>query len=247
MKIPQLISLRLRQAKFNKNTVYQLSMKYRKKPGFFKQPGFYGVLRRFFLQKSVYAALMMAACLMMSAYEAEGAERAIQLSYLQNQVLLDPITSSELLGGPDSQALPVQGDIRAQRLLVEEISRPLPSVWQIRVPAKVALGSLRVQYQLTAANGNPGRLSHINFPKAEILVNLQPLPPRIIEQEEVVIEEEEGVSVNTTTAQTPPLKRVVNIQRFNSIEGGVTISFHPSQIQYAGTYAGTLTILIHGL
>ncbi len=116
--------------------------------------------------------------------------------------------------------MPVQGDIRAQRLLVEEISRPLPSVWQIRQSRKGCALLLRVQYQLTAANGKPRRLSHINFfPKAEILVNLQPLPPRIIEQEEVVIEEEEGVSVNTTTSCKLLLKRVVNIQRFNSIEG----------------------------
>ncbi|MDY0094477.1 MAG: hypothetical protein RBT80_17420 [Candidatus Vecturithrix sp.] len=92
----------------------------------------------------------MVVCLGILVNEAETTERTIQLSYFQNQVLLDPVTSFELLGeGSDYQALPVQGDIRAQRLLVDEIFRTLPSVWQIRVPAKVAPGSLRVRSHLS--------------------------------------------------------------------------------------------------
>ncbi|GAK60059.1 hypothetical protein U27_07047 [Candidatus Vecturithrix granuli] len=222
-------------------------MKHRKKPGFLKKPGFYGLQISFLLEKSLHSALAIMVCLGILTNAAESTERSIQLSYLQHQALLDPVTSFELLGGPAYQALPIRSDSHAATLLVEEISRTLPSLWQIRVSEKMSPGSLRVSYQLTGANGKAGRLSHLDFPKAEISVSLQPLPPRVIKQEEMLIEEEEGVNVDATTAQTPPSKRVVNIQRFNIIEGGVIISFDPSQIQYAGTYAGTLTILIHGL
>lgn len=191
--------------------------------------------------------------------------------------MLDPVTSFELIGGPTYHASPIQGDIFAQTTGVEEISRTIPSLWQIRVPEEISPGSILVNYKLKADNGKANRLSHTSLPKAEIRVNIQPLSPHIIEQEEYIIEEivheelesdEEAqedktdneisdveettdIEVPESTRQvTPPspAKRVVRkILRINVIEGGVSLSFDPSQIQYAGTYSGTLRIMIHGL
>jgi len=133
---------------------------------------------------------------------------------------LDPVTSGELMGGPQelSIAMPAGGTGRTT-VLAPTISRRIPELWQVRLSGESTGGDLQVTYELISESGRTGCLSLAEEPSRQLNARLQPIAP-----------------VSRHTAGDRVL-----------ISGGVDLVIDALEVHVAGEYRGTIQITINQL
>ena len=99
------------------------------------------------------------------------------------------------------------------------VTRSVPTLWRMLVMEAVGPGSVDVQYQVYGANGKPWRLTHVEYPEAELGVMVEPVPPRLVPSDG---------------------DRTV-------LEGGLVLQVSLDQTRFAGTYTGTLVVTVNNL
>ena len=96
------------------------------------------------------------------------------------------------------------------------VSRPLPSLWRLELPADIALDSIRVDYRLVSRRGQSGWLSSQRMRNAGIRVDVTPGNIRIVDRNE----------------------------DRQLLEGGVTLELDLSTARAAGRYRGRIEVLV---
>jgi hypothetical protein len=95
------------------------------------------------------------------------------------------------------------------------VSRRVAEAWRLRVDTRTAQPSaLAVRYEVVAANGHRGHISHLLHAPAEIPIDIEPLTP-------VVIERDDRTAV---------------------LEGGFELTLHLDDVRFSGDYGGTLIV-----
>jgi hypothetical protein len=141
---------------------------------------------------------------------------------LKPRVLLEPVTAMELTGCNNRQALP-GGDFRIGAAafhsmdLRSTVMRSVPELWRLRIPQDARLYALDVSYELVGANGRSSRLCSLNKSGSEIKVIIDEIPPRVV-----------GRDAHSTV-----------------IEGGMVMHLQLELARSAGTYSGTLTVVVN--
>jgi hypothetical protein len=209
------------------------------------------------VQRCWYVAALFILWLGVSGYQAAGAS-SFQSVSIAHELEIAPITSAELVGGLAQQAIAMSAAEMhtASAAFAREIVRKLPALWQMTVPEDVHPNSLSIEYELTAANGNPNRLSHAEQSDSEMRVRIVPLRPQIVSRRERRVVETTEPPTETEPDDSTPQKADdpgktpntrVRVERFNVVEGGIILYLYPRSIKTSGDYSGTLTIRLHQL
>lgn len=141
---------------------------------------------------------------------------------IKPRILLQPVTALELTGCDKQQALP-EGKFRAGTNafhpmdMRSTVLRSVPGLWRLRMPPDVKLYALDVSYELVGANGRSSCLCNLNKTDSEIKVVIDKIQPRVI-----------GREANSTV-----------------IEGGMVMHLKLEKARSAGTYSGTLTVVVN--
>ncbi len=150
----------------------------------------------------------------------DGGAAAAELR-LEPILALEPIRAVELaagLGSVSGALTSSRGDLATGPVHLA-VARELPRLWQLRLAAGRDAAAFDVSYRLVADNGRRDQLSNPLDPGAAIVARLEPLPP-------VVVRRSADESV---------------------VEGGATLLLDLSQVRLAGSYQGTLTVILSQL
>lgn len=154
--------------------------------------------------------------------QSPGQRNSCGILTIKPRVLLEPVTVKELIGGDVPQALP-DGDFRFgsggfhSLNLRGLVSRKIPGLWRLRMPQEAKLYALDVSYELMGANGRSSRLCNLDKSESEIKVIIDEIPPRVV-----------GREAHSTL-----------------IEGGMVMHLQLEAVRSAGTYSGTLTVVVN--
>lgn len=141
---------------------------------------------------------------------------------IKPRVLLDPVTARELTGCDRNQALAARdfrlggGAFNAIDLR-RTVLRSVADLWRLRLPPEARLFALDVTYELVGADGRASRLSSLGKDKSEIEVVIDEIPPRVIGRDAASV----------------------------VIEGGMIMRLQLEGARSAGTYSGTLTVVVN--
>lgn len=141
---------------------------------------------------------------------------------IKPRVHLEPVTAIELTGGRNQPAIsagdyrPGGGSFNSWNLLTT-VSRSVPELWRMRIPAETSLFALDVNYELVGANGRSSCLGNLEKIGSEIKVAIDEIPPRIIGRE----------------------------AHSMVVEGGMMMHLKLDTARSAGTYSGTLTVVVN--
>lgn len=141
---------------------------------------------------------------------------------IKQRVNLEPVTAMEITGGKSRMSVS-GGDFGHGRTghdslsLRRTVSRKVPDLWRLRLPVETRLYALDVSYELVGANGLPSRLCNLGKRDSEIKVHIDEIPPRVISRE-----------AHSTL-----------------IEGGMVMHLQLDTARAAGTYSGTLTVVVN--
>jgi len=151
-----------------------------------------------------------------------GQGRSCGIFTIKPRLRLDPVTVKELTGCDSKQALS-GGDFRfgdgGFHLLDlrSMVTRSVPGLWRLRMPPDARLYALDVSYELVGANGRSSRLCNLDKSESEIKVIIDEIPPRVV-----------GREAHSTL-----------------IEGGMVMHLQLEAVRSAGTYSGTLTVVVN--
>lgn len=141
---------------------------------------------------------------------------------IKPRLLLEPVTAMELTGCDKQQALS-RGGFRFgsggfhSLNLRSMVTRSVPGLWRLRMPPDIRLYALDVSYELVGANGRSSRLCNLEKSESEIKVIIDEIPPRVV-----------GREAHSTV-----------------IEGGMVMHLQLGAVRSAGTYSGTLTVVVN--
>ena len=135
----------------------------------------------------------------------------------ERRIVLEPITSTELFGGPTEWSRSETGRSLLGPVVAKVVRRELPDVWQLRMLGEARPEDLAVSYELRSANGHLGYLSHHQQPEVEIEVKIRPLPPLVV------------------AADTSGFL----------VQGGVELEIEVASVRMAGAYGGTLEVTLN--
>ena len=143
------------------------------------------------------------------------AERDADGLRVQRHATLASIRPNELFRGPLVGSVSVDDLLRDIPSASAILTRELPALWELRVPADLPLEMLDVRFDLVADNGERRRL---NGPEAgrDIPVRTRPLPP--------VVVREEG--------------------SFVVLRGGAVFELDLGSVRRSGNYGGRLTVRV---
>ncbi|HIK05308.1 MAG TPA: hypothetical protein IGS40_11440 [Trichormus sp. M33_DOE_039] len=133
------------------------------------------------------------------------------------RLTVPPIAHSELSLAIKSESVRDSSDLTAPPQLNTEIVREFPGIWQMRVPVE-QVDSLYAIYELKAENGRTSAVSNEQRADAAVAVVLEPLP---------IIEISRDLNSNTALVQ-----------------GGFRLKMDISSANFAGDYAGELTVIV---
>jgi len=137
---------------------------------------------------------------------------------VKSRAVIEPIDGRELLGGSD-RAIPFDGKLAALPMMDSDIARPLPGIWQLKVPQAKSKAAVQVGYELIGIDGRRNVLTLPGEPSSGIRVTLEPIGP-------------------TTLGRS---------SKDALLEGGVVLHLDINSVRHAGEYRGTLTVSINGL
>lgn len=137
---------------------------------------------------------------------------------------LDAISAAELTQGRGSAALDMgvwrgAGSTFDVSPIVLQLTRLVPSIWQMRVADTTYPGAIDVRYEVFGADGSLGRLTHVEHPEDALRVIIEPTQP------EVIFSDDQGTVV----------------------EGGAALQLLLDEARYAGTYTGTVVVTVNNL
>ncbi|BAB75289.1 hypothetical protein ACN23B_18045 [Anabaena sp. FACHB-709] len=130
---------------------------------------------------------------------------------------IPPIGYSEISLTTKSDSVSNQGDLLAPPNFNAFVIREFPAVWQMRVPID-QVDSLYATYEMKGENGRTNAVSNEQRSDSAVQVILEPLPIMEISRD-----------LNSNTAL---------------VQGGLRLRMDISNAQFAGNYAGELTVLV---
>jgi hypothetical protein len=131
---------------------------------------------------------------------------------------IPPVKQSEISPSSSSDFSTSPGNLLTAPHFNLRITRELPGLWQIRVPAN-QVGSLFATYELRAINGRNNTISSNKNASAVVGVILEPLPI-------------------TEISRDPNSKTAL-------LQGGVRLRMDLSNTQFAGEYSGNLLVILN--
>ncbi|AUS99313.1 hypothetical protein CLI64_02275 [Nostoc sp. CENA543] len=133
------------------------------------------------------------------------------------RLTVPPIAYSELSLAVKSESVGDSADLTAPPQFNTVIIREFPGVWQMRVPVD-EVDSLYATYELKADNGRTSAVSNEQRSDNAVAVVLEPLP---------IVEISRDLNSNTAL-----------------IQGGFRLKMDLSSANFAGDYAGELTVVV---
>ncbi len=132
------------------------------------------------------------------------------------RVELPAVSSAELVRGSTMQALPIASEQEIAGVVVEMLTRKIPAMWEMSVPAGTSVDRLEVVYDLISASGRRQRLSAGAADGEGFAVRIRPLPSIVVSQDE---------------------HRAI-------VRGGALLELDVSLVRRAGRYSGSLQVTV---
>ncbi len=134
----------------------------------------------------------------------------------QPRIELPAVSSAELVRGSAMQALPIASEQEIVGGLVETLTRQIPAMWEMSVPAGTSIDRLEIVYDLVSASGRRQRLSAGAADGHGLAVRIRPLPS-------IIVSEDENRAI---------------------VRGGALLELDVSLVRRAGRYSGSLQVAV---